>query len=172
MNRPPLRDLWKAPAFLSGRWKDRRRRSWSTPPHPSLLLQSNQKTSSASYLSEIRIKSSRRTDRTASDDLFPVSFYLSDIWHLPQGFSSTAYLLHRISRPSDWITDQKNTPVTSYCPTPVTTSIASRAVLTCNCDEQRRLWTSCQLRPTRCLNRTPLEYFIRLVDKTIWLLPP
>lgn len=55
-----------------------------------------------------------------------ISYQLSQ--QLPQGFSSTGYLLHQISRPSDGNTDQSDTCDLSL-PTPVTTRIASQALV-------------------------------------------
>lgn len=41
--------------------------------------------------------------------LFSVSSLRATFLHLPQGISPTAYLLHRISQPSDWNTEQRHT---------------------------------------------------------------
>lgn len=60
--------------------KGRRRRLRSTPLYPRLLLQSNQKTSSASYLSEIRINS-KQTKRQ-NHIRWSVSSFLLFVRHL------------------------------------------------------------------------------------------
>lgn len=76
--------------------------------------------------------SQRTTKGNISNLLYVISSCLSSLHatflHLPQGFSPTAYLLHRISRPSDGNTAKTHLwPLTAHT---VTTCIASQALLT------------------------------------------
>lgn len=132
-------DTRKPPAFYFKMQKmEEKTWVWYNTVWPPTVL------SSFSDPEKPRLLSTSQRTKTGNKQQFSSFSFRATFLHLPQGFSPTAYLLHRISQPSD-----RNTPVTSHC--------CYRDNLYClssslhrNRDEQQWPWTSYHLPAQTC----------------------
>ena len=136
-------DTGKPPAFYFKRHKmEEKTRVWYNTVWPPTVLSSfSDPENLACFLPP------RELEKDTNSNLLSVSVpfcFCATLLHLPQGFSPTAYLLHRISQPSE-----RNTPVTSHCRYRDNLYCLSSS-LHRNRDEQQRPWTSYHLPAQTC----------------------